>query len=280
MLNANRCPLGNALAFLNGNIHGLSYVEQAESRHRCVSRARSVVWVELLQSKWDTLVKMERIAEPELMDGLENAAAYARADFSEPNTKFVCLFSEKFPAFKGARILDLGCGPADIPARLAALYPQARVTGVDGAKAMLDIARQAISQNPAIADRVEIQRWYIGREACPLPLNAYAAVVSNSLLHHLEDPLLFWRAIRACALPGAAVLVMDLFRPATVAAADRIVETYADGAPEVFRNDFRNSLHAAYRPDEILDQLASVGLASLQIETVSDRHLLIFGSLG
>lgn len=223
---------------------------------------------------------MERIPEPELMDRPENAEAYAGADFSEPNGQFIALFLDKFPKFKGGRILDLGCGPADITLRLAKLYRQAKVTGVDGAEAMLDIARKTVARNSDLANRVEILKWHIGKESGPLAAQAYDAVVSNSLLHHLADPLLLWAAVRACAVPGAAILVMDLFRPATAAEADRIVDTYAAGEPEVLRSDFRNSLHAAYRPEEIAGQLASVGLETLQIETVSDRHLLVFGLLG
>ena len=39
---------------------------------------------------------MERIPEPELMDGAEQALAYAQADFEEPNSRFVATFVERF----------------------------------------------------------------------------------------------------------------------------------------------------------------------------------------
>jgi len=40
---------------------------------------------------------------------------YAQADFSGPNKQFLALFAAKFPDFPGnGRVLDLGCGPADI----------------------------------------------------------------------------------------------------------------------------------------------------------------------
>ena len=52
-----------------------------------------------------------------------------------------------------------------------------------------------------------------------------------------------------------------------------------DDAPPVLRNDFLNSLCAAYRPDEVARQLASAGLERLQVEVVSDRHLIVFGRL-
>lgn len=57
---------------------------------------------------------VKRAPEEELMDLPAHAQAYANADFSEPNSKFVALFSEKFPGFNGQQIIDLGFGPADI----------------------------------------------------------------------------------------------------------------------------------------------------------------------
>jgi hypothetical protein len=57
---------------------------------------------------------MKRIPEPELMNEASQARAYAEADFSEPNQLFMQLFTEHFPGFDGATVVDLGCGPADI----------------------------------------------------------------------------------------------------------------------------------------------------------------------
>jgi cyclopropane fatty-acyl-phospholipid synthase-like methyltransferase len=210
------------------------------------------------------------------MDTPQNAQAYAEIDFSEPNSKFVAHFAEKFPHFDGRSILDLGCGPGDIAIRLAKRYPAANVTGLDGAVAMIDIARQAIARD-GLPDRVDAKRWHIGREPNPAAPRRFDAVVSNSLLHHMNDPLDLWKAIRASAAPGAAVLVMDLFRPPSRQAAKVIVETYAGGEIELFKTDFLNSLLAAYRPDEVADQLAAAGLDSLRVDIVSDRHLMVFG---
>ncbi len=219
---------------------------------------------------------MQRVPEEELMDAPQNAQAYADVDFSEPNSKFVASFAEKFPGFDGRSILDLGCGPGDIAIRFARRYPTAKVTGLDGAGAMVDIARKAIARD-GLADRVDARRWHIGREANPLNPRKFDAVVSNSLLHHMSDPLELWKAVRSSAVPGAAVLVMDLFRPQSRHAAETVVETYAGGEIELFKTDFLNSLLAAYRPDEVAQQLAAADLDSLRVDIVSDRHLMVFG---
>ncbi len=85
--------------------------------------------------------------------------------------------------------------------------------------------------------------------------------------------------MRAAGAPGAAVLVMDLFRPESEADAWRIVEQYSASEPEVLKRDFFNSLCAAFTPDEVREQLAAAGLGALHVQTVSDRHLTVSGRL-
>ena len=95
----------------------------------------------------------------------------------------------------------------------------------------------------------------------------------------MPDPLDLWRALCASAAPGAAVLVMDLIRPRSLIEAEQIVEKYAGKEPEVLRDDFLNSLLAAYRLTEIMEQLVSVNMDPLHMEVVTDRHFIVFGSM-
>ncbi len=221
---------------------------------------------------------MNRIPEPELMDDEEQARAYAQADFSEANSLFVQLFQEGFPdAGLTGPVLDLGCGPADIPMRLARLHPRARFDAVDGSEAMLEHARRAWLA-AGLTDRVTLIQGLLPRLS--LPVHHYLAVLSNSLLHHLHDPSVLWQAIKACARNSAPVLVMDLMRPESEQTVDSLVATYAADAPEVLRRDFWASLLAAYRPEEVREQLVAEGLDGLQVRVVSDRHLAVIGRSG
>ncbi|SEO67814.1 class I SAM-dependent methyltransferase [Aquisalimonas asiatica] len=217
---------------------------------------------------------MERIPEPELMDEAEQALAYARADFEAPNSAFVERYAELI-GVTGGRVLDVGCGPGDIPLRLARRFPGLRVDGLDGAEAMLALARDALAREPAIGDRVRFIHDDVAGDS--VRGAAYDAVVSNSLLHHLHEPSTLWRLVKETARPGAGVLVMDLYRPDTRERAAEIVATYASDEPEVLRRDFFNSLLAAFTPGEVREQLACAGLPHLRVETVSDRHLLVHG---
>ena len=205
---------------------------------------------------------LKRTPEPELMDAPEQARAYAEADFNEANALFVDRFLAAFTDLPDTgRLLDLGCGPADITVRLAEALPGWRVTGVDAGPNMLSLGRARVAA-AGLDERVELKLVRLP-EACGGKFNA---VVSNSLLHHLPQAEDLWRAMRASGTPGAPFQVMDLRRPADSAQLETLVGAYADDAPEVLRQDFRNSLHAAYTVDEVSDQLRAASLQTRAVE--------------
>lgn len=221
---------------------------------------------------------MERIPEPELMNEPGQALAYARADFEEPHARFVALYRERFGACPTAGwVLDLGCGPADITRRFAIAYPDCRLHGVDGAPEMLRLGRHDL-QRAGLDERVELLQGYL--PGARLPRTGYQAVISNSLLHHLAEPMALWTAVREFAAPGAPVFVMDLMRPDSRRQAETMVDAYAAGEPDVLRRDFFHSLLAAYTPGEVRTQLDAAGLDQLSVEAVSDRHLIVHGRAG
>ncbi|HEX6950982.1 MAG TPA: class I SAM-dependent methyltransferase [Nitrospira sp.] len=218
---------------------------------------------------------MDRILEPELMDDPAQAAAYAAADFSKENQGFIDRFGEYFPGFSSGRVLDAGCGPADIPIRFARRYPSCHVTAVDASQPMIKLAEQAVSQ-AGLNDRVTLR---CERFDDVPGANVFDAVLSNSLLHHLPNPLQFWNKLRQLVKPGAPVLVMDLLRPDSPEEAQAIVDRYAAGAPAILRRDFFNSLMAAFTEDEITTQLARLNLTRLLIDVIDDRHWVVGGTI-
>ena len=216
---------------------------------------------------------MDRILEPELMDDPAQVEAYAATDFSAENQGFVERFKEYFPEFSQGKVLDLGCGPADIPIRFAKLYPACQVIGVDASAPMIQRGEQVVTQ-AGLADRVTLRCERYEEVAGARIVDA---VISNSLLHHLPNPLQFWQKIRQLVRPGAPVLVMDLLRPESPEAAQVIVDRYAAGAPDILRRDFYNSLLAAFTEDEVTTQLARMNLTRLLIDIPDDRHWVVGG---
>ena len=219
---------------------------------------------------------MKRVLEPEVMDGAAQAVAYARADFADTNQGFVDEVLRRFPEARVARVIDLGCGPADIPLRLACAAPAASILAVDAAPAMLRLAREATRAHP---DGGRVRLLCARLPGLPVPDATFDVVISNSLVHHLPDPSVFWREVRRVGRRGAAVHVMDLFRPESVARARTIVEAAATDADPILREDFFNSLLAALTPDEVRAQLDAADLAHLACDIVSERHWLVSGRL-
>jgi ubiquinone/menaquinone biosynthesis C-methylase UbiE len=216
---------------------------------------------------------MKRILEPELMDDVAQARAYAEADFAEENQGFVDRFREYFPDWTGGHVVDLGCGPADIPIRFLRVFPDARVTGVDASRPMLDLATDAVTA-AGFGDKVTLccERF----QALTLPEQA-DALLSNSLLHHVPNPLQFWFYVKQWAKPGARILVMDLLRPESSEAAHALVTQYAAEEDPILQRDFYNSLLASFTEDEVAAQLAEMNLSRLLIDAPDDRHWVVGG---
>ncbi len=219
---------------------------------------------------------MDRICEPELMDDPAQARAYAQADFNEANSLFLDLFERYFPDHEPDQVLDLGCGPGEITLRFAERHRRCYITGIDGAGAMLAFAHQRLEHRPDLKDRVHFRKIRIPADGL---CRRYDTILSNSLLHHLPDPSLLWREIQRWGLRQAAVLVMDLERPASRLEAKALVERYAAEEPQILRRDFFNSLCAAFSEAEIRVQLLETGLKDFYVERVSDRHLAVHGRL-
>ncbi|TAJ10420.1 MAG: class I SAM-dependent methyltransferase [Nitrospirae bacterium] len=218
---------------------------------------------------------MNRTLEPEVMEDEVQCLAYAKADFEEENRGFVDLFRNYYPEWTEGHVLDLGCGPGDIPIRFVRALPGCRVTGVDASPAMIRLANEAVLA-AGLSDRIALRCDRVQGLRLDEPADA---AISNSLLHHLPNPLTFWYELKRLVKPGSFVLVMDLLRPETQEEAQAIVDRYAADEPTVLRRDFYHSLLASFTEDEVASQLAELNLSRLLIDVPDDRHWVVGGRL-
>jgi ubiquinone/menaquinone biosynthesis C-methylase UbiE len=211
------------------------------------------------------------------MDSEAQTAAYAAADFSESNSLFTGRFAATFSGLpETGRMADLGCGPGDIAVRMARAMPGWSITGLDAGENMLKLANERLSREDGNLD-VRFRLAYLPDDS--LEPHTWDALISNSLLHHLPHPGVLWDSIARLGRPGAAVQVMDLARPDSERAALQLVDDYSGDEPEVLREDFYNSLLAAYTVGEVREQLARAGLSQLDVDMASDRHWVACGNL-
>lgn len=95
------------------------------------------------------------------------------------------------------RVVDLGCGPGNSTALLAARWPGAQIGGVDSSQEMLDKA--ASSDVPASWHRSDIAAW---RSTAPVDV-----LFSNAALHWLEDHDVLFPALMDQLAPGGTLAV-------------------------------------------------------------------------
>jgi len=217
------------------------------------------------QSSW-----MERILEPEYMDTPEEASDYNAMDHSQANHAVVTDFL-KLGGGAG-RVIDLGTGPGDNPILIAQASSKVEVLGVDAAATMLAIAR-AKAEAAGLTERIEFEQAEV--KALPYQTGSFDGVFSNTILHHIPEPVTFlreaWRVLR----PGGVLLIRDLFRPDRVETAWSLVNKHAAGASEPQRKMFFDSLHAALTLEEARDAIAQAGMTNTRVDLTSDRHYTI-----
>jgi len=214
---------------------------------------------------------LERIPEHECMDTPEEAREYAAMDHAAANLAFVEAL-EKHDCLRGD-LLDLGTGPGDIPLLLAERHDRISVTGIDLSKEMLKIARLKVAQ-AGHSRRIRLLEADAKKTA--FGQNTFDGVFSNTILHHVSDPVEFFVEARRVLKPRGALVVRDLIRPETLEELSGLVDTYAGDATERQRELFRESLHSAYTIEEVQQFCDEALLEGVTIERSSDRHLTIW----
>lgn len=213
---------------------------------------------------------LERILEPEAMDNELEALEYDLMDHAAVNRAFVEDFLRLHSG--GWPVLDLGAGTALIPIELCERRADAQVLAVDLAWAMLRRA-QAHLRDLGLTDRILLIRGTARR--IPLPDLTLPAVMSNSLIHHLADPMPVIAEMERVLAPGGTLFLRDLFRPPDTATLERLVAQYAGDATPKQRQMFRDSLHAALTVDEVRAICAKVGIPPSCVRATTDRHWTI-----
>lgn len=210
---------------------------------------------------------MQRELETEVMDTQDEAQGYAAMDHSEPNRAFVDRLKQL-----GAhgKMIDLGCGPGDIPIIVANEMPDTAVFGIDLSRNMLDIAHTKLEKQ-SLGDRVEFHLADV--KDLPFEADRFDVVFSNTILHHIPEPIDMLREAWRVLKPGGVLLIRDLYRPDDQTTLDQLVQKHANDCNEEQKKMFRDSLKAALTPDELRSLVADVGMTSVEVVIDTDRHM-------
>jgi ubiquinone/menaquinone biosynthesis C-methylase UbiE len=210
---------------------------------------------------------LPRVLEVEVMDTPEEAADYDAMDHAAVNRAFVADFLAVWDG-RGP-VLDVGTGTAQIPIEMCRQHPAARVVATDLAEHMLALARRNV-ERAGFADRIEVCKEN-GR-SLSFADSSFAAVMSNSIVHHIPEPFDCLADLWRVLAPGGTMFVRDLMRPPDRATLDHLVATHAGDANAHQKQMFADSLHAALTVGELRELVARLGGDPAGVRATSDRH--------
>jgi len=107
-----------------------------------------------------------------------------------------------FSAFRGQRLLEVGCGIGTDLVRFA--RGGARVTGVDLAETAIDLARKNFALNGLAPEELRVANG----EALPYADNAFDVVYGHGVIQYTADPAALIRECHRVLKPGGTAIFM------------------------------------------------------------------------
>ena len=211
---------------------------------------------------------LDRILEPEVMDSAAEATAYDTMDHAAVNVQFVDdLVASGYP-LQGP-ILDVGTGTARIPIVLCQQLPAVEVVAIDLSEQMLRLADRNIEAAGLIA---QIKTEKIDAKKLPFQNTSFAAVISNSIAHHIPQPERAMAEAVRVTCGGGYLFWRDLIRPEGDQQVDCLVDRYVGRENSHQQALFADSLRAALTLEEVRDIVEGLGFDRLSVCMTSDRH--------
>jgi ubiquinone/menaquinone biosynthesis C-methylase UbiE len=201
------------------------------------------------------------------MDSAAEAADYDAMDHRQVNRQFVLDFLAQQPP--QGEVLDVGTGTAQIPLELCRQRPGSRILAIDLSQHMLDFAQRNV--NRAGLER-QIQLALVDGKQLPYSAGRFAAVISNSIVHHIPEPAAVLEELVRVVVPDGLIFVRDLLRPVDDQTVKQLVATYAADANAHQRQMFDDSLRAALSLEEIRALVRALGFPPETAHPTSDRH--------
>jgi ubiquinone/menaquinone biosynthesis C-methylase UbiE len=218
--------------------------------------------------KW---LALPRTPEPEVMGEADEVEAYASAATQAYLDAVDDTLVEQalcFGPLKGW-LLDLGTGPGCIPLKIARLSPELRVVGVDRSLPMVQEARRA-----AAREKLDGRAFFMLADAARLSFRSafFDVVISNSLLHHLPEPVAVFNEMARVAKLEGLILLRDLRRPSRLAFPFHL-RWHGRHYSGTMKKLYGDSVQAAYTAGELAELLRGSALAGAHMFHHRRTHL-------
>ncbi|HTZ99712.1 MAG TPA: class I SAM-dependent methyltransferase [Candidatus Aquilonibacter sp.] len=221
------------------------------------------------------LFDLPRVPEPEVMDDSGEVEAYSwsasQAHLEKIDDTFVEHALRLLDGRERGRAIDIGTGPGQIVVKLALRLTRWKFLGVDRAANMIAQARANLDAGgAALAGRVEFQ--VADGNKLPFPDATFDFVMSNSVLHHLQEPRHLLSEMARLAKPGGAILLRDLRRPGRLAYPFQ-VRWHGRHYSGTMRKLYRDSVRAAYTVPELQALLDASPLGDARVFEHESTHI-------
>ena len=215
------------------------------------------------------MTNLYRILEPEVMDTIEEAFEYDSMDHSQVNEVFCNDFFAARNLTDGVQILDVGTGTAQIPIVMCKRNSGLKITAIDLAESMLTLGNKNI-QTAHLEDSIILVQ--VDSKKMPYPDESFDQVVSNSIIHHIPNPVECFKEMIRVTKKDGLLFVRDLLRPDSIAELQNIVNLHAGDATPKQKQLFTDSLHASLSLAEVREMVKLFGFEAFTVIQSSNRH--------
>jgi ubiquinone/menaquinone biosynthesis C-methylase UbiE len=163
------------------------------------------------------------------------------------------------------RLMDIGCGPGYLVARISRRYPYVEAVGLDNNEMAVTLAKN----NWPSVNYNNLEFILGDTQELPISSNSVDFIVSSLSMHHWTDVQLVFQEFHRVLKPGGQLLVFDLRRDAPHYFYCVLKFGQAFFAPKVIRkiNCAVGSFWAAYTPSEIQEIVNKLPLENLRIKS-------------
>ena len=207
---------------------------------------------------------MNRVLEPEIMLDEEQCLEFYNC---VPDS----VFYEKLNLFSNSTfgtVGELGCGPGVFTKMLRDKCPNIEIDAYDGSETMIKLAKNHI---------IDLERINLTHQLIEDVNKQYDIIISLNTLHHIHDPSIFWNTISRMSKPNSKIIVSDLMRPQNENLVEEVVNRILGTGSEnlLFRNDFINSLKAAFTKEEVEEQVTELNCSVTVSQHLGIDYLMI-----
>ena len=215
------------------------------------------------------MTSLHRILEPEVMDTLEEAFEYDSMDHSQVNEVFCSDFFAARNLNDGVQVLDVGTGTAQIPIAMCKRNSGLKITAIDLAESMLTLGNKNI-QTARLEDSITLVQ--VDSKKMPYPDESFDQVVSNSIIHHIPNPVECFKEMIRVTKKDGLLFIRDLLRPFSLVELQNIVNLHAGDATPKQKQLFTDSLHASLSLAEVREMVKRFGFEAFTVIQSSNRH--------